>query len=51
MRKYRVYYYAERFDECQDFNIEIQGENISKALENFYKLNIVIKRVYKIDEI
>lgn len=51
MRTFVIYYFRELSDECHSCELEIKGENILNALENFYKLNIVLKRVYKIDEL
>jgi hypothetical protein len=51
MKTFLVYYFKEVSDECRDYELEIQGDNIANALENFYKLNLVIKRVFKIEEI
>jgi len=51
MRKFLIYYFREINDECHDCELEVQGENIVNALENFYKLNIVLKRVYKVEQI
>lgn len=51
MRTYRIYYYTERFDECYDFDIELQARNIDEALLMFNQSNTVFKRVWRIEEL
>lgn len=51
MRTYRIYYYTEHFDECYDFDIELQARNIDDALLMFNQSNTVFKRVWRIEEL
>lgn len=51
MRTYRIYYYTERFDECFDFEKEIEAANIIDAMTLFYTSDVVFKRVWRIEEL
>jgi hypothetical protein len=51
MRKYIVYYYTEKNDECVDLEIEIEANNIEIALCEFRSTIKVYKRVYQIKEL
>lgn len=51
MKKFRVYYYTERNDECTDLEIDIQCNSIWDVKEEFEKQVRVYKRVYEIKEI
>ena len=51
MRKYQIDYWAEYEDECVDFSKIIEADTIKEALEKFYNLRILCKRIFKIEEI
>ena len=51
MRKFRVFYYIERNDECTDLEIYIECASIWDVKETFEKQVRVYKRVYEIIEI
>lgn len=51
MRKYKIEYWAEYEDECTDFSKIIEAVTIKEALEKFYNLRILYKRIFKIKEI
>ena len=51
MRKYQIDYWTEYEDECTDFSKIIEADTIKQALEKFYNLRILYKRVFKIEEI
>lgn len=51
MRNFRVFYYAERNDECIDLEIDVQCNSIWEVKEEFEKQVRICKRVYEIKEI
>lgn len=51
MRTYKIYYYYEHYDECHDFDIELQARNIDEALLMFNQSDTVFKRVWRIEEL
>ena len=50
MRTYRISYYAEHKDNCNDFELEIQADGVYDALNKFTCDNIY-KRIYKVEEL
>ena len=50
MRKYTIYYWIEKSDECFDCQIEIEAKDIFIALAEFRSEVRVFKRVFKIEE-
>jgi len=50
MKKYIVYYYTEKNDECVDCEIEVDAKNIIAAYFAFEEKVKVYRRVYKIEE-
>jgi len=50
MRKYIVYYYAEKNDECVDCEKEIEAKSIDTVLIEFNSKVKVYKRVFAIIE-
>lgn len=51
MRKYRIIYWIENNDVATDCEHIIEAPTIMKALEEFYMLNYIIKRVSDINEL
>jgi len=51
MRKYRINYWAEISDECEDREIELEADSVMGALLKFSSEVKVYKRVFKIEEI
>jgi hypothetical protein len=50
MRKYIVYYYTEKNDECVDCEMEVESPTLKCALLHFEITVKVYRRVYKIEE-
>jgi len=50
MRKYIVYYYTEKNDECVDCEIEFEASRFIEAYMMFQIKVKVYKRIYKIEE-
>lgn len=50
MRTYRISYYAEHKDNCNDFELEIQADGVYDALNKFTSDNLY-KRIYKVEEL
>ena len=51
MRKFKVYYYREINDECQDLEEIVEARSFVEVYGVFHDLGIVYKRVYKIEEL
>lgn len=51
MRKYLIAYWAERNDEATDFEVELEADDIEKAIDKLYRQYRPIKRITKIEEI
>lgn len=51
MRRYLITYWAERNDEATDFEVELEADNIEKAIDKLYRRYRPIKRITKIEEI
>ena len=51
MRKYRVYYYTEKHDECVDCEKEIEASCFENIYSVFREQVKVFKRIYKVEEI
>lgn len=51
MRKYLITYWTECNDEMTDFEVELEADNIEKAIDKLYRQYRPIKRITKIEEI
>lgn len=51
MRKYLITYWSERNDEMTDFEVELEADNIEKAIDELYSRHRPIKRITKVEEI
>lgn len=51
MRKYLITYWTEYRDEATDFEVELEADNIEKAIDELYRRYRSIKRITKIEEI
>jgi hypothetical protein len=51
MRIYRLYYYTEQYDECYDYDIDIEASSIAEAILIFNQSSIVCKRVWRVEEL
>jgi hypothetical protein len=51
MRKYLIYYWAEKNDDAVDCEKIIEASNIQEALNKFLNMTIVYKRITQIKEI
>lgn len=51
MRKYLITYWREHNDEATDFEVELEADDIEKAIDKLYRRYSPIKRVTKVEEI
>jgi hypothetical protein len=49
-RTYIVSYYAERNDDCVDFEIEIEAKDIPEAIEKINSEVRIFSRIFKVEE-
>lgn len=51
MRKYLVYYYAEKNDECHDLEKIIEADSIEEAIKFFKSRVRIMKRITTVTEL
>jgi len=51
MRKYLIFYYAEKNDECHDLEKIIEADNIEEAIKFFKSRVRIMKRITTITEL
>lgn len=49
MKKFKFYYWIERNDECQDFELTIEATDIENAIKIFKRKEFVFAKIRSID--